>query len=225
MVKEFIHALTKDGEGELLKTIFTSLLISFITFGIFYFIKLRYIEDFAPKYGLYLFFAILSYSLILPSTRLVRAYKEFPCMSGMMIGMTIGMTAGFLSGFYIGATNGMFWGSVFGMAVGIFFGVYNGRCCGIMGILEGLMAGFMGSLMGAMTSVMMLNDNVKAATFIVFIISSLIIFGLIFMIYKETRERERKHKDSEFFIAFLSFLLTFATIIMMVFGPRSVLLQ
>ena len=225
-LKEFAQSLTRDGiEGEFVKTIFVSIITSFTIFGIFYFFRLKYIEDFIPKYGFYLFFVILGYALILPSIRHIRAYKEFPCMTGMMIGMTIGMIAGFLSGFYVGATNGMFWGSIFGIALGIFFGVWNGKCCGIMGIMEGMMAGFMGGLMGSMTSMMMLNDNLKIAGIVVFIVSAVIMFGFNYMIYKETREMERKHKDDEFFIIFLSFILTTLTIWLVVFGPRSLLFQ
>src|SRR3989338_10597816 len=104
-------------EGELVKTFLYSLISSIITFGILYFIKLRSVEGFAQTYGFFLFFAILSYAVILPSVRQIRAYRNFACMSGMMIGMTIGMIAGFLPGFFIGATNGMFYGSVFGMGV------------------------------------------------------------------------------------------------------------
>ena len=222
-LKEFTNSLTKD--GELIKTIFISLLTSFIILGIFYFTKLRFIENFSSKYGFYLFFAILSYSLILPSLRHVRAYKELPCMAGMMIGMTIGMISGLLSGFYVGATNGIFVGSVFGMLVGISFGIWNGKCCGIMGVLEGMMAGFMGGLMGGMTALMMFNDNLKAAAVIVFIISSFIMLGLNYMIYKETKETEKQEKISELFIVILTFILTAITILISVYGPRSVLFQ
>jgi len=185
--------------------------------------KLRYIENFLPKYGFYIFFAILSYAIILPSIRQVRAYKNFACMSGMMIGMTLGMVSGFLSGFFIGATNGMFYGSVFGMAVGIFIGAWNGKCCGIMGIMEGLMAGFMGGLMGAMTAVMMINDNLKIAGIIVFLISAGIIFSLNYMIYKEMKDNERKVKEDYWASTLISLVLTAVTIWLMVFGPRSVL--
>ena len=224
--KEFTKSLTKDGpQGELIKTIFISLAVSFAIFGMFYFFRLKYIESFIPKYGFYLFFAVLSYALILPSIRYVRAYKEFPCMSGMMIGMTIGMIAGFLSGFYVGATNGMFYGSVFGISVGMFFGIWNGKCCGVMGMMEGMMAGLMGGLMGAMTAIMMFNDNLKAAAIVLYIVSAFIVTGLNFMIYNETREAERKHKDSELFTIFWSLILTMVTIWIMVFGPRSMLFQ
>src|SRR3989344_5547426 len=90
--KEFTKSLTKDGpQGELIKTIFISLAVSFAIFGMFYFFRLKYIENFIPKYGFYLFFAVLSYALILPSIRYVRAYKEFPCMSGMMAGLMGGL--------------------------------------------------------------------------------------------------------------------------------------
>ena len=214
-------------EENLVKTVFISLLTSFALLAFFYMFKLRYVENFIPKYGFFLFFAILSYSLILPSVKHVKIYREFACMSGMMIGMTIGMISGFLPGFLIGATNGMFWGSVVGMSFGILFGVWNGKCCGVMGAMEGMMAGFMGGLMGGMTALMMINDNLRAAAVIVFMVSAVILFGLNYMVYKEARDNgmERKHKDSEFFIIFWSFLLTVITTWFIVFGPRSVLFQ
>jgi hypothetical protein len=222
--KEFVKSLNNDKvEGELIKTIFVSLVTSFIILGVLYFFRLRYVADFIPKYGFYLFFATLSYSLILLSVRHIRAYKEFPCMSGMMIGMTIGMISGFLPGFFLASTNGMFIGSVFGMGLGVFFGAWNGKCCGVMGTIEGIMAGFMGGLMGAMTAFMLFNDNLFSAMILVFSISSVLLFSLNYMIYKETREggMERKHKDGEFFTVFWSFLLTVITVGFMVFGPRS----
>jgi len=227
-VRNFIKELNNDKvEGELVKTIFISLVASFVVLAILYFVRLRYVTDFIPKYGFFLFFAMLSYSLILLSVRHVRAYKEFACMSGMMIGMTIGMISGFLPGFFIGATNGMFWGSTVGMSFGILFGVWNGKCCGIMGAMEGAVAGFMGGLMGGMTAIMMINDSLRAAGVIVFMVSAVILFGLNYMIYKETRDlgMDRKHKDGEFFTIFWSFLLTVITTWFMVFGPRSILFQ
>lgn len=214
-----------EAEGELVKTVFVSLATSFILLGILYFVRLRYITNFIPKYGFYLFFAILGYAFIIPCIKHVRAYKEFPCMSGMMVGMTIGMISGFLPGFYIGATNGMFLGSVFGMIIGIPFGMWTGKCCGVMGVMEGVMSGFMGGLMGAMTAVMMLNDHLRAAGVIVFLVSGVILVGLNYMIYNETREMERKHKDDELFTISWSFMLTAITTWLMVFGPRSLLFQ
>ena len=224
--KEFNKSLAEDGaEGELVKTVFVSLATSFVVLAILYIFKLKYIENFIPKYGFYLFFAILSYSLILPSIRHVRAYKKLPCMAGMMIGMTMGMISGFLAGFFVASTNGMFIGSVFGMLVGIVFGVLTGKCCGIMGVMEGIMSGFMGGLMGGMTSIMLLNDNLKATGVIVFIISAVILIGLNYLIHKETREIERRHRDSNLFIISWSFALTVITVVLMVFGPRSSLFQ
>lgn len=224
--REFTKSLSNgEAEGELVKTIFVSLITSLIVLAILYFFRLKYIGDFTVKYGFFLFLSVLSYALIIPSVRYVRAYREFACMSGMMIGMTIGMIAGFLPGYFIGATNGMFWGSVFGMAIGIGFGIWNGKCCGVMGVMEGTMAGFMGGLMGAMTALMMFNDNLKAAGVIVFAISGFILFGLNYMVYQETREAERRHRDGELFVIIWSFILIVATVIFMVYGPRSVLLS
>lgn len=225
-VKEFIKSFSNNKtEGEFGKTILLSLITSLAIFFISYFFSFKYTTGFISKFGFFILFSILSYALILPSIKYVRAYKEFSCMPGMMIGMTLGMIAGFLPGFYIGSTNGMFVGSVFGMSIGIFVGIWNGRCCGVMGVMEGVMAGFMGGLMGAMTAVMMLNDNLKVAGVVVFLIAGFILFGLNYMIYKETREMEIQNRDDEFFTVIFSLILTAFTLWIMVMGPMSLLFQ
>ncbi len=211
----------KGVEGELIKTILYSLITSSVVLGVLYFLIFKNIPEFMSKFGYYLFFVALSYALVTPSIRHVRAYKEFPCMTGMMIGMTLGMISGFLSGFYVASTNGMFIGGFFGSLLGIVIGVWNGKCCGIMGSMEGMMAGFMGGLMGAMTSFMLFNDKLKVAAILVFLISAVIIIGLNYMLYKETKELERKVKEGQFSTIVLSFILTVATTWLMVFGPRS----
>ena len=222
--KRFMKELSGSRvEGEIIKTISYSLITSFVVFMVLYFLGLKNIENFIPKYGFFIFFSILSYAIVLPSLRQVKAYQTFACMSGMMIGMTVGMIAGFLSGYYIGATNGMFWGSIFGISVGMIFGIQNGRCCGIMGIIEGMMSGFMGGLMGAMTAVMMINDHLRAAGVVVFVICFAIMAALNYMVYLEMFEREREIKEDYLSIIVVSFILTLITIIFMVFGPRSVL--
>ncbi len=223
--KEFWQAIKSDkgAEGEIIKTIFISLITSFIILAILYFFKFRDIENFLSTKGFFLFFAALSYAMLAGIISHVKAYKEFPCMSGMMIGMTTGMIAGFMPGFYVAATNGMFVGSVFGMAVGIFLGIWTGKCCGVMGFLEGVMAGFMGGLMGAMTAFMLFNDNLKPATTIVFLISAVILFGLNYMIYGETREREseKEKRASNFFTIVFTFILVVLTAWLIAYGPRS----
>lgn len=222
--KEFTKELNGSRvEGELIKTIFYSLITSIVFLAIVYFIKLKSIDGLIPKYGLFLMLSALSYAVIFPAIRQVRSYYEFPCMSGMMIGMTLGMVSGFMPGFLIGATNGMFVGGVFGMVIGITFGIWNGKCCGIMGVMEGIMAGFMGGLMGAMTAVMLLNDYLQIMAIIVFLISAIITFGLNYMIYNETK-RETRHKDEDqLFTIILTFILMAATTWIMIFGPRSFL--
>ncbi len=225
--KSFTQALSKEGiEGELPKSLFIAILTGIVITGI---LSTLYILDrsaFLEKYGLYLFLSIISFALLVVSLKHVQSYKAFPCMSGMMIGMTIGMIAGFLPGFLIGATNGMFWGSVFGMTIGIVFGVWNGKCCGIMGIMEGIMAGFMGGLMGAMTAIMMFNDNLQVAAYIVFGISAIIILGLHILIHTEGKALEKKEMmKSEWMTIALSSVLSAIAFWMMVFGPRSVLFQ
>ena len=219
---EFVKELNGNKvEGELVRTIIYSLLTSLVTLVILYFVKLKNIQAFIPKYGFYLFFVSLSYALIMPAIRQVRAYKELPCMSGMMAGMTLGMISGFLPGFYVASTNGMFIGGFFGAFLGIFIGMWNGKCCGVMGVIEGVMAGFMGGLMGAMTSFMLLNDNLKIAAVLVFLISAFIMIALNYMIFKESKQLERKLVESHFIIILLTFLLTTFTTWLVVFGPRS----
>ena len=219
--KNFLKELNGEkAQGELIKSLFASLLTSFIVLGILYLFRFKNIENFIPKYGFFLFFAVLSYAIIIPSLRHIRVYRELPCMSGMMVGMTTGMIAGFLAGFYVASTNGMFVGSLFGMLIGISLGIWNGKCCGIMGVMEGMMAGFMGGLMGAMTAFMLLNDHLKTTSVVVFAVAGFIIFGLNYLIYKETREH-KPSKESHFFDIFISFILTILTAWLIVFGPRT----
>jgi len=208
-------------EGELIKTIFYSITTSFILLAAIYYLKFRFIEDFLDTSGYFLFFAAMSYSLLIPTIRQVRAYKELPCMAGMMVGMTIGMVAGFLPGFFLAATNGMFVGSVFGMTIGITAGIWSGRCCGIMGIMEGIMAGFMGGLMGAMTAFMLFNDNLKIATVIVFLISAVILLSLSYMTYKEMESGERVVREDHTMTFVATFILIILTTWLMTSGPRS----
>jgi uncharacterized membrane protein YdcZ (DUF606 family) len=81
----------------------------------------------------------------------------------------------------------------------------------------------MGGLMGAMTSVMLLNDHLKLASVIVFVICSIIIFSLNYMVYGEMKENKREIKENHWLIVLLSAILTAITIWLMVFGPRSAL--
>lgn len=223
--KQFTKELGgKRVEGELIKTIIYSLLTSLVLLSLLYYIKLRYIQNVLPKYGFFLILTAFSYAMIMPTTRQVRAYKEMPCMSGMMVGMTIGMISGFLIGYSVGATNGMFTGSVLGMFIGISVGIWTGKCCGIMGIMEGTMAGFMGGLMGAMTSVMLIGDHLILASIIVFIASAFIMTSLNYMIYKEAKEREGSPKGDYINEIFITTILISITTWIIIYGPRSALL-
>lgn len=225
--KQFLKELNGNGvEGELIKTVFYSLIVSIGFLAVIYFFKLKYIENFIPKYGYFLLFCALSIALIMPTVRQIRHYKDMACMSGMMVGMTIGMVSGFLIGFFSASTNGMFFGGFYGVAVGIVFGVWNGKCCGIMGAMEGIMAGFMGGLMGAMTSFMLLNDpHLKLAGIISFVICSTIMFGLNLMIYKEMKETEVERKEDNGFIIGLTFFMIALTTWIIVYGPKSALFE
>jgi len=223
---KFVKELNGDRvEGELIKTIFYSLITSLVILVLLYFTVLKNIPNFLSKYGFYIFFAALSYAIIVPAMRQVRAYKEMACMSGMMIGMTIGMISGFLVGFYVGATNGMFTGGMFGLFVGIFVGSWAGKCCGIMGVMEGIMAGFMGGLMGAMSSVMMVTDHLQIASIVVFIVSAVIMIGLNYMVYSETKETNRELQEGYFQDVIISAILISVTTWIIVYGPRSASFQ
>jgi hypothetical protein len=147
--------------------------------------------------------------------------KSMSCMNGMMVGMTMGMISGFLVGAVIGATNGMFIGSVAGMAVGIAGGASLGRCCGIMGAMEGIMAGLMAGIMGAMTSVMMINDNLVAFLYILFVICTFVLGGLSYLMYREAGAAP-KPVQMPAFSGFLARCTALALMIglIMVFGPK-----
>ena len=79
--------------------------------------------------------------------------------------------------------------------------------------------------MGAMTAIMMLNDNLRAAAVIVFLVCSVILIALSYMIYGEARENERQLKEDHLITIILSFVLTALTTWLMVFGPRSLLFR
>jgi len=218
--KDFVKSLGGNStEGELIETLFYSIVTSAIFLGMVYYLFGRANTEFISKFGTPLFLSALSYAFISASVRHVRAYKQFACMSGMMIGMTTGMM-GFLPGFYVASTNGMFYGGFFGVAVGMFLGAWNGKCCGVMGVMEGLMAGFMGGLMGSMTAFMLLNDNLFAASILVFLISAIILSGLSYMIFQETRESERQRKESHWFTILLTLILMALTTYFILFGPK-----
>jgi len=220
--KEFKNELNGNRvEGELIKTFLYSIIISLLSFFTFYFVvDGNGLYEFLGKYGQSIFLTAISYGLIVCSIRQVRAYKEMPCMSGMMVGMTTGMIAGFLPGFYVATNNGMFIGSVFGMFIGIGVGIWNGKCSGIMGIMEGIMAGFMGGLMGAMTAFMLINDHLLASSIIVLIISAVILIGLNFMIYNEMKETKRQRYEDHFLTIIVTFILMMITMWLIVVGPR-----
>ena len=207
-------------EGELLHSIFYSLLTSFAILGGLYYFFFQNIENFMPKYGIFMFLSALSYAFFIAIVRQVRAYEEFACMAGMMIGMTAGMM-GFLPGFYVASTNGMFIGGFFGVAIGMFLGVWTGKSCGIMGIMEGMMASLMGGLMGAMTAFMLFNDNLIVAAVLVFIICAVILSGLSYMIYFEMKDNDRGKKENHFLSVGLTAALTLITVAVMLHGPRS----
>jgi len=216
--KQFLKELNGSRvEGELLKTSFISLMASFLVLSIVYFLFLRG-SDIGNKL-FFIFMSLLSYALILPVVRQIRAYPYLSCSTGMMVGMTIGMVAGFLPSFYLASTNGMFYGSVWGIILGVLFGFYNGKSCGIMGVMEGIMAGFMGGLMGAMTAIMLLNDHLVYMALIVFIVCAIIVGGLNYLVYSEMSTKLTK-REGYGFIVISNLVLTILTILLTLVGPK-----
>jgi hypothetical protein len=147
------------------------------------------------------------------------------CMLGMMIGMTFGMQAGMMIGAVIGATNGFFIGAMVGMIVAVSLGIITGRCCGIMGIMQGMMAGVMGGTMGPMITLMMFSDHLNLFMPFYMAINLAITAGGSYMIYKELRGQGERKPAS--FIAFVSLCIiaSFAFAMLMIYGPKSILVR
>jgi hypothetical protein len=108
---------------------------------------------------------------------------------GMMTGMTLGMQTGMMVGIILGATDGFFVGALIAMVVAAALGAIGGTCSGVAGILEGLMAGSMGGIMGAMTGTMLLDDLFWFMPPFM-ILNFIIMFGLVYMVYKEATENK-----------------------------------
>ncbi len=215
-------------EKEVLLLFFNILIILTISEIVAYLGFFGNVENFFDKIGYFLIYLILSVVALSSSVWHIKAYSsDFSCMSGMMIGMTIGMLSGFLIGAVIGATNGIFIGSVIGIIMGMSIGSWCGNCCGIMGILEGMMAGLMGGLMGPMTSLMLINDNLKLIFPVIFVASFLIIFGLDYMIFKETKSKDitNFYKYNKFNFITFCFVITMLLTFIMVYGPKSALFR
>lgn len=215
-------------EGNIIKN---TLLIFLILLGletIAYYGFFQNIPNFWSNFGYYILFLVISVVICSVAIWHVRTYgHNFSCMTGMMIGMTIGMISGFLIGLVVGATNGMFVGSLAGILIGMGVGAFTGRCCGVMGVMEGMMAGLMGGLMGGMTSLMLLNDHLKAIIPILVIASSIILIGLDYLVYKEATGTQIRKINKQSMITFLTycFVVTMALTWLMVYGPKSALFR
>jgi hypothetical protein len=218
-LRKFINSHNGNGpEGNIIKNLLASIITGLLFIAIIYFITKD--SELFPKYGYYLFVAVISYGFIISSIIYIRTYKSYSCMTGMMIGMTIGMAGGFIPGMFIGATNGLFYGSLFGITVGAILGIWVGSSCGVMGFMEGIMAGFMGGLMGAMTTLMLLNDHLNLAIGIFSGIEIIILISLNYMIYMDSREREVDRNEDYFITLLISLILISLTSWMMLYGPR-----
>ena len=134
---------------------------------------------------------------------------------GMMTGMTLEMQTGVMVGIVLGATDGFFLGASITMIVAAALGAIGGTCGGVPGILEGLMAGSMGGIMGAMTGVMLLDDLLWFLPPFM-ILNFIIMFGLIYMVYKEVVENkgilQRSPPKLPLFLLFNLLALTLLTL-------------
>ncbi len=193
-----------------------------------YFILFKNIPDFLKTYGYYLALLIIAVVVNAVAVWHITAFRRIiPCMTGMMIGMTLGMTTGLSIGMIVGATNGMFIGAVVGLVIGMAIGFWTGRCCGIMGAMEGMMAGLMGGTMGPMISLMAFNF-VKPMVAIVLFAVVLILFGLMYMMYKEELALEEKTPYQGYsFIPFavVCVLITLIITLIMIYAPKSLLIR
>ena len=132
---------------------------------------------------------------------------------GMMTGMTLGMQTGMMVGIILGATDGFFVGALIAMVVAAALGAIGGTCSGVAGILEGLMAGSMGGIMGAMTGTMLLDDLLWFMPPFM-ILNFIIMFGLVYMVYKEVTEKKGiLHKSPPRFSRFFLFNVVALTLL------------
>ena len=215
-------------EKEVLEVALFTFVGLFLLFGVFYKFYFSALPDFTTKYLWYFFYTIIVVIANATAIYHLKAYRNaVTCMTGMMIGMTIGMITGFSLGYLVGATNGMFIGTVYGILLGVVVGIWCGKCCGIMGIMEGAMAGLMGGSMGAMLSVMMLSDHILLFTPFFILVCIGILFGLGHIVFKEHALSEEKiikpYPLSLFFV--ICFIVTTITILLMLYGPKSILVS
>ena len=219
--------ISKKQENVFEKKVIITSLITFISLLILFYLVYKInlfssIPDFKLKYGSYIFFAILAVVSNATAIYHLKSYRNaVTCMTGMMIGMTIGMISGLTLGYLVGATNGMFVGALYGMIIGISSGIWCGSCCGIMGIMEGAIAGLMGGLMGAMTSFMLYNDHLFVSMIIVFLVSTVIMALLNYLVFKEMKNEVRQLHEDHVYTFIFTFVLMALTIWLVVFGPRS----
>lgn len=209
-------------------TIIAFFLLCFIEliayFGIFW-----NIPNFIDKYGIWLLYINLSVAVIGGSVWHFYSHRpKVTCMTGMMIGMTVSMQTGMLIGAILGATNGFFIGAFVGMIVATFVGTITGKSGGIMGTMEGMMGGVMGGTMGPMITVMMFSDNLHIFMPFYILINLIIMMGMTYMVYEEAVEGKlfSKKKPIEFttFISIV-FIVTFAIVALMMYGPKSPLVS
>ena len=130
-------------------------------------------------------------------------------------------------GAVFGATNGFFVGSMVGMLIGVAIGAWAGCGCGVMGWMQGMMAGLMGGTMGPMISIMMFNDHLMLFMPFYIAINVLILWGFSYMVYEEIVEGKRvERKPYDLLtLASLTLIIGAALSILMVYGPKSILLS
>jgi copper chaperone CopZ len=214
-------------EWAVLKNTVLLFIMLYVIEAIAYFAFFFSIPDFMARYGWWIFYFNVSISTLAAAAWHYFAYKgKVTCMTGMMVGMTIGMQAGMMLGAVFGATNGFFVGSMVGMLIGVGVGALAGQGCGVMGWMQGMMAGLMGGTMGPMISVMMFSDHLLVFMPFYIIINVLILWGFSYMVYEEIVEgKEVVRKPLDFTgLASLTTLIGAVLLIIMVYGPKSILL-
>jgi hypothetical protein len=191
-----------------------------------YYLFLNQIPNFLIKFGWWMLYLDISIVTIAGALWYYASYKGYvSCMASMMIGMTLGMQTGMMLGSVFGAVNGYFIGAMIGMMLGTVIGLITGKAS-IMGMLQGMMSGLMGGTMGAMITVMMYTDHVLYFMPFYMTINVAILAGFVYMYHDEVIKDNKeivKKKIGLFAFTLLSVVVSVLLLMVLVYGPKSIL--
>ena len=225
-MKEKLAKLKFMDSKKLVLYTLTSLIVIILLQLVGYFTFLNQIPNFMIKFGWWIFYLDISIATIAGALWYYATYKGYvSCMASMMIGMTLGMQTGMMLGSVFGAVNGYFIGAMVGMILGTFIGLVTGKAS-IMGMVQGMMSGLMGGTMGAMITVMMYTDHVLYFMPFYMLINVAILAGFVYMYHDEVIKDNKdvvKNKISIWTFILLSVIISIVLLILLVYGPKSIL--